>query len=418
MGFSLACSGVPGLEGLGDFTWSSNDLDVSIVLTEEEKAANEVLLATLDGDSFSYTERGKKENARLFLWNTLTDKDPNVIAASLEGMSERYTYYEETDKLLKADEDYDIAVLLHLGSDNDVVLARAIKASTDSIGGTEPNKDIVTELVRNATENDNAAAKMAVIQALASYTDFEELDETVDVYLSVLSAEEPWLVSQALEELSRNTYSLIRVDEFKEQLMGLLHSEDAGTRAGAANMLGRLAVDDEDAGKAVHALLFDENPYVKSEAAEGLSYAKRLASVHKLVEMLNEKGADAENKYELDGFVDLEGEPAKIYRSGSVWNRVDDAVLTAIERLTQELDEADRFDYPSINHENKESEIAAAVAAAKKWYKSHKSSLPPADAEVVEKKAGKAGKAGRSERASKSGKSGGKHRAPNKRKKR
>lgn len=373
LGTALGCAGLQDL-------LPGSGLPIETTLTSEQKETAEALALLVDDDAhFDYDDRKKLENADVFLWLAANKlEEPTVLGAALEGMEERWTTSDSVDDKKLVNADYHLVVRHHLDAEDTLVLARAIEASTNSLVGENPHGETVDRIVELATLYDGSAGRYAALDELWQLRDWEKQDGPTEAFYQALASDDAYVVSNGLNRLKYETFNLIRKDDFRTRVLGLLSHDDPGVRGRAATVIGRLAEDgDEEVGTQLHALLNDPNPYVRGEAAEGLAELKRLSSVHKMIAMLD----DSEKaSYTLDGWTKLDGTNGSLYHDASTWSRVDDALLYALVSMTSGMGD-DKFEYRKINSETKDADIALAVKDAQIWYKANVRELPAADAE-------------------------------------
>lgn len=338
------------------------------------KLADE-LKAQIKDAQLPYKERSKKENARAFLY-LAQSHDGEVAAAALQGMNLSWTYSERNDKKELVTPEYQAVVKKHLNAEDPAVLGRAIEAAPNAIAGANPDKDIIARLAELALDHPQGAARYEAVDALSRAKDFQKNGTVTVALLKALDDKEPYVISTALFRLQFAAYSLKDKQQFFTKARALLKHQDPGVRGRAALFTANAApdTDKEALGAELHELLSDKDPFVRSAAASALARLKRLASIHKMVELLDDT---TKNTYDIRDFKKLTGENGWVHHDGSAWSRVDDAILYALKTITWDMKD-DKFEYRKVNYKTKDDDIAAAVKDAKAWYKKNKGKLPKA----------------------------------------
>ena len=94
--------------------------------------------------------------------------------------------------------------------------------------------------------------------------------------------------------------------------------------------------------------------------------------MHALVEHLDDP---ARSTWDLLPFTRLDGTELVQHHTASIFERVDDAHLRAIVRLTEGFGE-DRFVYRDVNLRYLNLDVVAATRDARRWYEEHRDLVP------------------------------------------
>jgi hypothetical protein len=358
--------------------------------SSDEIERAEALVLTMSNDRFPNESCYEKSNARAFVWIAAAKTEPATQAAALDCMYSTFTHTQSVDTKEMVNADYKLVVSTLLDSPDDTVRARAIEAARVSIDGDVPDNPTIGKLVGMAGAS--AAQRYAVLDTLWYVDSWDKDDAIAGVYIGALDAAEPYVVSAALSKLRSGYYNLSDGAGAYKKVEGLLAHDDPGVRGRALEALAAMASKHGDAGAAgdaAHKLLKDGHPYVRSEAAGAVASLKREASIHQLMNMIEDS---EKNTYDIEGFKLLDGSDGRLHHDGSAWSRVDDAVFSALKTMTYGGD--DPFDY-QVKADTKDQDLADAVDDARAWYDRNKDELPPPDADTeAPDDAPKAGKGG------------------------
>ncbi|MEM6930691.1 MAG: HEAT repeat domain-containing protein, partial [Myxococcota bacterium] len=142
-----------------------------------------------------------------------------------------------------------------------------------------------------------------------------------------------------------------------------LRDIDPGVRGRAALALARLAPGDLSLVEQIRRLLQDEHPFTRAAAAKALADVGQETYVHDLVPLLTDHESTV---WRSRPFERLDGTSDRIRFLASPHERVDEAVLTALERLTADL--AQPYVIRTIDPAYAELDILSATREARAWY--------------------------------------------------
>ncbi len=327
---------------------------------------------------FPWSERNKRDNARLFLHAAARGASPQIVAAGLQAMAQSWTSNPKDDKRELVDEDFVKVIQARLMDKDKVVLARAMEAAPAAISGNKPDEAIIGRLAQLLADDPDPAARYAALVAVARARNFQKRPEVTAALLKSLDDQAPYVVSTAMLYTQFAAYSLDQREAFLAKATALLEHKDPGVRGRAVLFAANLAKppEREALSARIKTMLGDEHAYVRSTAASALASLGRTESIHDLMKLLED---DARNTYTIKDFKKLSGEPGTVPHSGSSWYRVSDAALTALKVVTLSLKDK-RFEYRQVRYKTADADIAEAIKDAKRWYKTHKAALPPAAA--------------------------------------
>lgn len=307
----------------------------------------------------------KKENGPLFLWLAATSKDPNVIAAALDGMQRTYAN-RPNKRYLPVDNDYVKVISYRFGTDNDLVLKRCFDASSKVLSGRYARPELVKRVLEITNKQNRPAVEFAALDALYNIPDRLQTDAVKKLYVGALDSGKPFLISNALWRLS------LMHPKFSEDLRAraekLANNADPGVRGRALDLMSSLWTRDKKTIEVALQKLTDKNAFVRSEACDTLASAGYKPAIHKIAPLLSDK---APNTYDIRGFPTLDGSHGWLHHDGSAWSRVYDAAMRAIERLSQR-----KWTMPPIRARHAQADLDKAAQSAKAWYAKNKASIP------------------------------------------
>ncbi len=272
--------------------------------------------------------------------------------------------------------------------------------------GDEPQVDAVVPLLQSTDERVQAAALQTAAAARSRGARDERLEETLQlltkdsrpgvrlaayeslvlglgpnrgsatgqVLAEALQDPEVTVVATVLRGLSGRTYALEDRTAVEQACLALLEHSDPGVRGSAAAIVSQLVADSatrELVAQRLSAMLADPHPHVVSQAATGLGRLRHLAALPAVMRLLEDRRADT---YSLLGAPRLDRPAETLVFRVSTWQRVDDAALRAIERISAGLQE-DPFEYGAVRAERIDADIARQVAQAQLWYEDVAESL-------------------------------------------
>jgi len=349
----------------------------TITLNATQKQDLKALLGSLRGERFPMEAIRKPKHAPLFLYLADTEKRADVVLAALQALTIAYTSVPNHKTRVQAEEDYARVVAARLSSQDPKILERAIEASSHAVSGQKPSREVIDALVKIASSHDDAAIRAEAIDRLRLIRGFWDDPRVAAALLKALHHREPFVISRALFGLRPRAAQLPDKEKFLERGLELLEHPDPGVRGRAAEFVGRLAMGKDELAEKLEPMLKDENPYVRSAAATGLSYLGTPSSIHAIAKLLGDK---AENKYELCCYRTPMGRSVKVQHDGSAWGQVRDAAVHALERLSRRTElpfKADPVDRADI-----EGSVKKNAAAARAWYQKVRAKVP----KKVEKK--------------------------------
>lgn len=299
-----------------------------------------------------------------FVWLAARDERPGVRAAAATA----------TRGCLAAVDHGDAAVAARIGTASaDAPERAAAYALAGELLAEEPADADLLATIERAVREGPPADRYEALAALDRYGWGSDPEATAAME-AALRAEQPWLVTEALRRLRYRASGVSDPAGLAAACRALASDVDPGLRGRAALALARLTPDDPEVPGLLVGLLADPHPFTRSAAAEALGDLAYLPAAHDLVSIVDDQ---APNTWDHLPFQRLDGSMVVQHHVGSLHERVDDAVLRALEAVTAGLPEASRFTYREV-HPGKwrDLDILAAGRDAKKWYEAHGSELP------------------------------------------
>jgi hypothetical protein len=257
--------------------------------------------------------------------------------------------------------------------------AAGLALAGELLGGEEPGGPLRAEVLALLNTGPPAARYDAL--AALDRVEWGADPEVVTAVAGVLAAPEPWLVTEALRRARFRAAGIADPTAIALAARGLRSDIDPGIRGRAALLLVRLPTGDEAAGdgaagdlpELVVGMLSDPHPYTRSAAAEALADLGYQPAIHDLVAHLDDESA---NTWDHLPFQRLDGTMVVQHHVGSLFERVDDAYLRALVRLTEPMGEA-AFTYREVHLGKwRDLDIRAAGRDARRWYEEHGGSVP------------------------------------------
>lgn len=334
-----------------------NDLEGSAALAAAALAGME-----MEGRFPDAILAGCDEHAPRFVWLAARHDEPAVVRAALGGVGACAAAADPVDARA--------VVAHHLASEDRATAGAAFAASAALVADAPPGDPLLEALVRAATGGAPAVRYEALL-ALDERAWAEE-PAVVAAYAQALAAEEPWLVTEALRIVRFRAAGLPDPGVLRTPALLLARDKDPGIRGRSALLLARLAPDDEEVRATVLALLDDPHPFARASASEALADMAYLPAVHGIVTRLDDP---AKTTWDMLPFARLDGTELVQHHTASIFERVDDAHLRALVRLTEPLGD-DRFVYRDVNLRYLNLDVVAATRDARRWYDEVRGRIP------------------------------------------
>ncbi len=334
--------------------------------TPEQKAAADAIAAKVNSYARFPHDQVGKENAKLFVYLAATGTSNDVIAAALDAM--RQTHGQKASaKVEQVDDDYASVVMARVAAADGRVQARALNAAKSVIIGKEARSDVISKIVEVAKASTASPFRMEIIDTLYAVPRDKQTPDYQAIWFEALDSADNYLISRALFRLTSVSAPFDQA-ALKTKLVKLTASDDPGVRGRAIEILGSRFAKDKDVVDIAMKALDDKHPYVRSEAAGTLRYARHKPAIHKLVKLLDDK---EKNTYDIRGFKKLDGTTGSVHHDGSAWSRVYDAVINAIVGLSDPKLKLER-----INYKQAEKDLDRNAKLTKAWYQKNKGSIP------------------------------------------
>jgi hypothetical protein len=299
-----------------------------------------------------------------FVWLAARDERAPVRTAALRAAAPCLPALDRADASvaartgLRAEDPHEMAAAF--------VLAGALMV--DEPSGT----DLAREVVALVSSKDPAVRYEAF--AALDRSSWGTDPDAVAAVADLLQATEPWLVTEALRLLRFRAGGVADPSLLRERCVLLLGDLDPGIRGRAALALARLVPDDPELPRLLVGLLVDDHPFTRSAASEAVGDLGYLPAAHALVANIDDQRP---NTWDMLPFERLDGTMVVQHHVGSLFERVDDAFLRSLQRVTEPLGEA-AFTYREVHLGKwRDLDILAAGRDARKWYEDHGASLPP-----------------------------------------
>jgi hypothetical protein len=337
---------------------------LSFKLTPDQEKAAEDWSKVADANTLRFppdrlTQPGATQIA---VYLAASSDEPAVVGAALDAM--RTLVRPPT----RVDADFVQTIRKHLSSDDPRIVARALAASRAGLNGNAPDRELLSAVLGTATRPElmDGPGRYAVLDALGglSVRVLKE-DEVQKFIFSSLDSTDAYVVMTALELL--HTPRVARPDkQLVDKVSPLLADSDPGVRGLTARVLGTVAGADPDAAKALVKALKDEDPFVRSEAANALALLDDRAAIHDIVPLVTDmKKNTFERRWKgMDGQNVL-----RAYR-GSHWPYVAAAAQQALQKLAG----AD-LKLTKVPPNDVEKGLEKNAQAVKAWYAANKAKI-------------------------------------------
>lgn len=347
----------------------------TVTLDAAQQRSEAALLQRLSAGGRFPNDVVNKQNARVFLHLAATSTDPRVQSAALLAMPEVFTHAERyTQQRERMGPEYAQVVMMHLRNGSGSVLGAAIRASKNAIVGDAPNTEIIAKLIDIAANHSSPSGKYEAMEVLWSSSTFRDDAAQHAPYVAALDAPQPWLVSIALFRIHHGfARSYADKPALLTKALVLAQHADPGVRGRAADVLGDLGADATLRTRVVPVLtglLDDAHPFVKSEAMIALSLMNHGPAIHRIINFVDDRTS---NTYDIVGFQDLLGQPARVHHDSSAWSRVSDAALSAIRNYAGRTQTPFRYE---VDVHDAEGGLRRAGREARAWYAQHKGEFP------------------------------------------
>ena len=248
------------------------------------------------------------------------------------------------------------------------LLGAAIELSIPHVEQADRDAPLIQGLVKVAVEHRDMGVRIAALEALDERVWSAEGLVAQAFYEAVMAEWQPSLTAFALGALTYRSagFSVQNRQRFLLASMVLASDIDPGIRGYAALALARISPEDEDVQARVLSLLDDKHPYTRSAAAEALADMAYQPAIHELIPRLNDQ---ERNVWRMLPWTRPNGQRSRLRFTGSHFERVDDAFLRSLERLTADLETP--FVYREVNLRFKALDIVAATRDAQRWYAEH-----------------------------------------------
>lgn len=346
-------------------------VQLDFVPSDQDRETINTLLGRLNQKTqrFAYSEASKKSNAKLFTYLAATSDDPVVIAASLQAIQSSYSHRSPQKE--KPDADLDRVLIKHLGSTKPNILGRALMASRISLMRPDPDRQLVEAIVKLAAAHPDGPGRYGVLDALRALRGAARTPEVIDVFRSSLKSREPYVLSIALQGLHDSAKNQAQTTELRDRALELTESDDPGVRGRALQLVSALGSNDHAPTlERVRAALSDEHPYVRAEACEAVARLGDKASIHALMDRIEDK---ERSFYDLRGWKLLDGRNGNVRHRIARRSKVQEAALAAIAGLSD-----GQLSLERIDRKQRGQALEKNVDLAKAWYVKAKATLPQA----------------------------------------
>lgn len=306
-----------------------------------------------------------ESHATRFAWLAARAEEAPTIEASLRAMMSCRGQLSEADVL-------SVAAGQLFRSDDPGVLAAALDLARPYITDLPVDAPVVAAVIDVAIRHRDMGTRIEALEVLDERVWSQERAVSDAFYEALMAEWKPSLTATALRCLTYRGAGLTAEDRGRYVVASMILASDIdpGIRGFSALALARIAPDDEEVRARVLGLLDDPHPYTRSAAAEALADMGYLPAAHELMTRLQD---DERNVWRMLPFHRPNGQPDRLRFAGSHFERVDDAMLRALERLTEELEHP--FVYREVSLRYKALDIVAATRDAQRWYAEHGDAL-------------------------------------------
>lgn len=316
----------------------------------------------------------KADNAELFVHIAATELEPQLRGRALEAMSQAWASNQGSTSKPVVNADYLKVTKALLAHPEGVVQYGAMEAAGNAIRGDNPDEALVAALIDVAAKHPKAPARFRALELLFNVKDDEAREDIVDARYAALSDANDMVVATVLN--TTNPHKLLAKARFDEKVTALLKHKSPAVRgravSAAAGYAARQSGDEKAARiKRLMAFLEDEHPFVRSKAALAMERLKHKPAIHAIVKMLDDDTRSAiSTPYER-----LDGKRHNFISDASGWSRVNDAAITAIERISRGLKGVEPFKPEKIRFKHVEGDLKKNAQLAQAWYATHKGDL-------------------------------------------
>lgn len=366
LGLGLACGGLPFAPALPlTHELAGAERDAAVALGDA--VVDERFPVETTGADPDAVAAACAANGAAYVWLAARDDRPAVRTAALRALPPCLSAVERADAV--------VAARTNLGAEDRHLLAAALAASGALLVEEPVGTELWSEIVALVSAKDPAVRYDAL--AALDRASWGADPAAVDAVAGAVRAEEPWLATEALRVVRYRAGGVTEPDRLRGACVLRLGDIDPGIRGRAALALARLVPEDPELPRLLLGTLADDHPFARSAASEALADVGHLPAAHRLVAALDDQRP---NTWDLLPFERLDGEMVVQHHVGSLFERVDDAFLRALQRLTEPLPEPDRFVYREVHLGKwRDLDILAAGRDARRWYDEHGAALPPAE---------------------------------------
>jgi len=268
------------------------------------------------------------------------------------------------------------AVMAGLAREEPEVAGAALAAAAESLAEASAEDPLLSAVAVTLVEHPDKGVRYEAVEALDRYPWSADPAMSARMHEAVRDPAPP-VVSELLHRAHARAAGLAEPLGWLATARFAMQAHlDPGIRGRAALLAARLAPDSPQVRRQLRSLLTDKHPYTRAAAATALADCGDLASVHLLVELLDDKEIST---WKMLPFQGSDGVMRRQVHKGSHFERVNDAVFRAIEELTSGMD--DGYSYRSVSLKYLELDLISARRDALKWYDDHRDALPPLGAD-------------------------------------
>lgn len=286
-----------------------------------------------------------------------TTDDPTVAGAAMESLASCAENWHAPDVRVATARWWDAKGL--------AVPRGLVAVAEPFVVDAESTDPMVQGLGHLATSHAAIEVRLAALELLDRRTWGKEPDTAAAFVDALLAVRQPVLTATVLHWLrfeAPNVHFRVR-PRLQAATTLLLRDIDPGVRGRAALVLARLAPGDDSVIEQIRQRLRDPHPFTRAAAAKALADLGSETFVHDLVPLLNDHESTVWHSRPFDR---LDGSSDRIRFLASPHERVDEAVLVALERLTSNL--ASPFEIRPIDPAYAALDILSATRDARAWY--------------------------------------------------
>ncbi len=335
-------------------------------LTDAEGARAVAMLLTRDDVTGSMSDKLLTDcaaNGTAFTWLAARREQPDEVAAALDAMASC------AESLHPAD--HHNVVATRLRDPDPRVSGAALRAAGSLLPHAGPG-DAVFDAVVFELGDASAPVRYEAVTALDA-APWRATDAGDAAVLAALDDASPPVRSEALRMIADRSAGGWSDERFSTRALSMATDDiDPGIRGRALDVVVAMSPDAPQTQALARTLLDDPQPYTRARAASALGALGDLSAVHPLMERVDDSD---EAVWTMRPWVATDGSEWVQHHIGSPHERVDDAVLMALQALTADLGEGG-FRYRDINPEWVELDIVSATRDARRWYEAHRQELP------------------------------------------